>query len=225
MGTSKGYIAPSTPHWSQAKRQLTSYISNQTSDNRRNVARKYANAMSTEGFDKSRVVINFSNFARFASSIRSVGYKHALEEIDRNDILDMNSEDALNELMYCFANDCITIDDKITLDCISATLSILEIKQPEDLKNIETNTLIKVLVCQFAKFKFAQLFDKQIRNKDSLNADKIVLDMQNYIYYTMENSLTTDLLSSINPQNLAEEKIVKEIIEEAFKRMEEFYGE
>ncbi len=225
MGTSKGYIAPSTPHWSQAKRQLTSYISNQTLDNRRNVARKYANAMSTEGFDKSRVVINISNFARFASSIRSVGYKHALEEIDRNDILDMNSEDALNELMYCFANDCITIDDKITLDCISATLSILEIKQPEDLKNIETNTLIKVLVCQFAKFKFAQLFDKQIRNKDSLNADKIVLDMQNYIYYTMENSLTNDLLSSINPQNLAGEKIVKEIIEEAFKRMEEFYGE
>lgn len=225
MGTSKGYIAPSTPHWSQAKRQLTSYISNQTSDNRRNVARKYANAMSTEGFDKNRVVINFSNFARFASSIRSVGYKNALEEIDRNDILDMNSEDALNELMYCFANDCITIDDKITLDCISATLSILEIKQPEDLKNIETNTLIKVLVCQFAKFKFAQLFDKQIRNKDSLDADKIVLDMQNYIYYTMENSLTNDLLSSINPQNLAEEKIVKEIIEEAFKRMEEFYGE
>ena len=225
MGTSKGYIAPSTPHWSQAKRQLTSYISNQTSDNRSNVARKYANAMSTEGFDNSRVVINLSSFAHFASSIRSVGYKHALEEIDRNDIFDMTSEDALNELMYYFANDCITIDDKITLDCISATLSILEIQKPEDLKNIETNTLIKVLVCQFAKFKFAQLFDKQIRNKDTLNANKIVLDMQNYIYYTMENSLTDDMLSSINPQNLADEKIVKEIIEEAFKRMKEFYGE
>ena len=49
--------------------------------------------------------------------------------------------------------------------------------------------------------------------------------MQNYIYYTMENSLTNDMLSSINPQNLADEKIVKEIIEEAFKRMKEFYGE
>ena len=225
MGTSKGYIAPSTPHWSQAKRQLTSYISNQTLDNRRNVARKYANAILTEGFDNSRVVINFSNFAHFASSTRSIGYKYALEEIGRNDILDMNSEDALNELMYFFANDCITIDDKITLDCISETLSILEIKQPEDLKNTETNTLIKVLVCQFAKFKFAQLFDKQIRNKDPINADKIILDMQDYIYYTMENSLTNESLVSINPQNLAEEKIVKEIIEKAFNLMKEFYGE
>lgn len=26
MGTSKGYIAPTTPHWSQAKRAVTSYI-------------------------------------------------------------------------------------------------------------------------------------------------------------------------------------------------------
>lgn len=225
MGTSKGYIAPSTPHWSQAKRQLTSYISNQTSDNRRNVVRKYANAIITEGFDNSRVVINFSNFANFAFSTSSVGYQHALEEIGRNDILNMNSEDALNELMYYFANDCITIDDKITLDCIAETLSILEIKQPEDLKNIETNTLIKVLVCQFAKFKFAQLFDKQIRNKDPINADKIILDMQDYIYYTMENSLTNESLSSINPQNLAEGKIVKEIIEQAFNLMKEFYGE
>ena len=26
MGTSKGYIAPTTPQWSQAKRAVTSYI-------------------------------------------------------------------------------------------------------------------------------------------------------------------------------------------------------
>ena len=32
MGTSKGYIAPTTPHWSQAKRAVTSYINNGDSD-------------------------------------------------------------------------------------------------------------------------------------------------------------------------------------------------
>ena len=225
MGTSKGYIAPSTPHWSQAKRQLTTYIGNQTSDNRRITTRKYAQAMSTEGFNNSSVVTNFSKMASFASTIHQLGYETALQEIGREDLLDMNSEDALNELMYYFANDCITIDDKITLDCISESLLILGIHQPEDLKNTETNKLIKVLICLFAKFKFAQLFDKQIRNKDSVNADKIVLELQDYVYYTMDNALTDEKLLSINPKNLADEKIVKGIIKEAFKLMEEVYGE
>lgn len=225
MGTSKGYIAPSTPHWSQAKRQITTYIGNQSSDNRRNVRRKYAQAMSTEGFNNSPVVINFSKFASFISATRKLGYEAALKEIGREDLLDMNAEDALNELIYYFANDCATIDDKITLDCISEALIILEINQLEDFKSIETNKLIKVLVCQFAKFKFAQLFDKQIRNKDSVNADKIVIELQDYVYYTMDYALTDEKVLSINPKNLADEEIVKGIIEEAFKLMEEFYGE
>ena len=36
MGTSKGYIAPKTPHWSQAKRAVTSYINNGDSGSRAN---------------------------------------------------------------------------------------------------------------------------------------------------------------------------------------------
>lgn len=225
MGTSKGYIAPSTPHWAQVKRQVTTYIGNPSLDNRRNATRKYAHAMSTEGFNNSAVVINFSKFASFATTTQKFSYEAALKEIGREDLLGMDSEDALNELMYYFANECVTIDDKISLDCISETLLILEIHQPEDLKNIETNKLIKVLVCQFAKSKFAQLFDKQIRNKDSIRADKIVSDMQDYVYYAMENSLSDEILSSINPKNLADERIVREIIEKAYKSMEEFYGE
>lgn len=223
MGTSKGYIAPSTPHWAQAKRQITTYIGNPSLDNCRGVAKKYAHAMSEEGLNNSSVVRNFSKFASFAIEIQKSSYEAALKEIGRDDLLDMDAEDALTELMYFFANDCASIDDKITLDCISEVLVVLDIKQPEDLKKIETNKLIKVLICQFAKFKFAQLFDKQIRSKDPINADKRVLDMQKYVYYAMENSLTDEMLSSINPKNLADEAIINVIIEEAYKLMEELW--
>lgn len=56
MGTSKGYIAPKTPHWSQAKRAVTSYINN--SGSRANAAGKFAQAMrhdisSSESFFKA----------------------------------------------------------------------------------------------------------------------------------------------------------------------------
>ena len=40
MGTSKGYIAPTTPHWSQAKRAVTSYINNGDSGARAYAANK-----------------------------------------------------------------------------------------------------------------------------------------------------------------------------------------
>ena len=45
MGTSKGYIAPTTPHWSQAKRAVTSYINNGDSGARAYAANKFVGAM------------------------------------------------------------------------------------------------------------------------------------------------------------------------------------
>ena len=45
MGTSKGYIAPTTPQWSQAKRAVTSYIKNGNMESRAKAASKFASAM------------------------------------------------------------------------------------------------------------------------------------------------------------------------------------
>ena len=42
MGTSKGYIAPKTVHWSQAKRAVTSYIKNGDGDSKAKAASKFA---------------------------------------------------------------------------------------------------------------------------------------------------------------------------------------
>lgn len=50
MGTSKGYIAPSTPHWAQAKRGVSMYINNPSSAVKSAAASKYAKAINTEGY-------------------------------------------------------------------------------------------------------------------------------------------------------------------------------
>ena len=39
MGTSKGYIAPTTLHWSKAKRAVTSFINNRDYDSKAKAAR------------------------------------------------------------------------------------------------------------------------------------------------------------------------------------------
>jgi len=48
MGTSKGYIAPTTPHWSKAKRAVTSFVNNQDYDSKAKAAGRYAAAMKTD---------------------------------------------------------------------------------------------------------------------------------------------------------------------------------
>ena len=42
MGTSKGYIAPSTPNWASAKRGVSDFISHPTESNKQSAAAKYA---------------------------------------------------------------------------------------------------------------------------------------------------------------------------------------
>ena len=59
MGTSKGYIAPTTLHWSKAKRAVTSFINNRDYDSKAKAASKYATAMKTD-MSTGEVGLDFS---------------------------------------------------------------------------------------------------------------------------------------------------------------------
>ena len=85
MGTSKGYIAPSTPYWSRAKRSVTSYLGNPSDNKRNSAASGYAKAMGSAGFSNNRAVHAFSGIASFAAFSGANGYQAALREIGRDD--------------------------------------------------------------------------------------------------------------------------------------------
>ncbi len=219
MGTSKGYIAPSTPAWSQAKRSVSRFLSTPTSHERSHAASKYAQAMNSGSYSTEHVARVFSGVINFSSTSSGRGYASALRNIEREDILNLSPAEALSELVSHFANDGSTIDDKIAIDCISESFDVLNILNPDDLQNIDANRLLKELVCQFAKHKFAQMFDKQIRTKCPIieEANARIADMQEFIYYTMEQQLTAEVLREINPQNLADEAIVQNTINKGFE--------
>lgn len=73
--------------------------------------------------------------------------------------------------------------------------------------------------------KFAQLFDKHIMNK----CDSVVVartrekDIKEYIYYTVKFKLTDDEITEINPRDIANEHIIKDIIKKAFDILEHYY--
>lgn len=226
MGTSKGYIAPSTPNWRQAKRQVSRYLSNPTESGKGNAVAKYARAMGANSYNMSQVTKAFTGIISFASASAAKGYTAALREIGREDILSLEPPEALDVLISHFTNDGSTIDDQISLNSISESFQVLEVIQLEDLQKIDIACLLKEMICQFAKLKFAQLFDKQIRNKCPVieEANRRMEDIQDYIYYTMKQRLTDDILRKINPRNLVNEEIIQNTLEESFHFMENFYG-
>ena len=224
MGTSKGYITPTTPKWSNAKRGVTAFTGNPSLLNKKEASSRFAKAIKADDKTIPNTSVVFSNIASFVSTSKTKGLKQALEEYDKSYINDLSPEEALNELInsFCEGN---TIDDVLANNCISEALDVLEIDSLDDLSTIDINELIKELTCQFATQKFAQSFDKHIREKcDSIIvANERLKDIQDYIYYTLKNSLTTDKLDLINPHNLASEQIIIDIINEAFSILENYY--
>lgn len=227
MGTSKGYIAPSTPSWSKVKRNVSIYVGNPSTTNQAKVASSFANSMNTNGLSTERVSKVFSGFLSFVTTSEISGISQALQEIGCEDILSLSPEVALDELLSYFADNGSTIDDLIALDCLSSALIIFHIDTLDDIKNVDISQVLKELVCQFGSRKFAQMFDKQIRNKrpNVVEANTIINEMQKYIYYTLESRITDKVLSSLNPHNLTNEAIVQSTLQEGFKLMIECYGE
>lgn len=226
MGTSKGYIAPSTPQWARAKRGVTSYIGNPSDTSIKQAVTDYAKAVSSDNNITENIADIFSQVIGFILSSNSEhGFNGAIKEIHREDILKLDSAEALTELTYHFAHNGNTIDDAIALDCISNTFEVLEILDITDIEKISAKEFLKELVCQFAKLKFAQLFDKQIRNKcNSIQiANARIADVQDYIYETLKLKFDKkpELISAVNPKKLSEFSIVKELVTTGLKLLEE----
>lgn len=225
MGTSKGYIAPSTPQWAKAKRGVSYYVGSPSDSSIKQAVTDYAKALSLESNITESVADIFSQIFGFVLSSNSEhGFSGALREINREDLLNLNSADALTELTYHFAHNGNTIDDAIALDCISNTFDILEIKDITDMEHINVKDIVKELVCQFAKLKFAQMFDKQIRNKcnNTSVSNARIAEVQDYIYETLKFKFDNNpsLISAVNPKKLSEFSIVKEIITNSLRLLE-----
>ena len=226
MGTSKGYISPSTPKWATAKRGISSFVSYPTDTNKKDVAAKYAKAIREDSSIYERASSVFSSFSAFISSSNHNGVSQALNDIGKGDINDLPPEEAFTELINTFSEGS-TIDDIVANNCIADALIVLGIESFDDFPKIDYNDFIKELVCQFAKQKFAQMFDKHINSK----CENIVIartrqnELQEYIYYTIKYQLTDEIVAEINPRHLANEQVIKDVLDKAFDILEHYYDE
>ena len=219
MGTSKGYIAPTTPHWSQAKRAVTSYINSGDGESRAKAASKYASAMHHDLATSEQFTKAAGSILSFAQAVSHGGINNALHEFNRNDLIGKSSDEIYNELIQDFTNYGNTTEDYLSAEAIRAALKGLNITDLGDLKDVASDVLLKEMLIEYIKFSFAFRYEEKIRMKR--NPEK----MNTYIYNELHNSLKLEDIKTMDFGHLQASEVVKRSLEDAYQVFELFYGE
>lgn len=226
MGTSKGYIAPTTPHWSQAKRAVTSYINSGDGNSRSIAASKFADAMRHEISSSGNFIRASGSVIAFANAVSRGGLNQALRDFGREDLIGKNSETIFYELLQDFTNYGSTIEDYLSAEAISSALKELQVTDMDQLKDISCEQLLTEMLVEYIKYSFAFRYEEKIRIKKSpAETEKLLKEMNQYISNKIHNKLDVKDLQSIDFTQLKTSEFVENALIDAYKVFELFYGE
>lgn len=226
MGTSKGYIAPKTPHWSQAKRAVTSYINNGDSGSRAIAASKFAEAMKHDMSSSESFIKASGNFIAFTNAVSRNGLNQALHDFGRDDLIGKTAEMVINELLQDFTNYGSTTEDYLSAEAISSALKELQVTDMEQLKDISCEKILTEILIEYIKLSFAFRYEEKIRMKKSPSeTDKLLKKMNQYISNELHEKLDIRDLKSVDFARLETSKLVENALNDAYQVFELFYGE
>lgn len=226
MGTSKGYIAPKTAHWSQTKRAVTSYIENGDSNSRANAISKFASAMKQDIESSGRFVKASSNIISFVNAVSRDGVNQALRDFGRTDLIGKNAEEVFSELINDFTHAGSTTEDYLSAEAISSAIKQLQIVDMEQLKDISCEILLKEMLTEYIKFSFAFRYEEKIRMKRSpAETKKLLQEMDKHISSEIHNKLDMSELKTVDFNHLNTSEVVEKYLLEAYEVFELFYGE
>lgn len=226
MGTSKGYITPTTIHWSQAKRAVNSYAKNGDGNSRANAASKFATAMKRDIASSVSFTRAAGNILAFANTVSQGGIDNALKEFNKDDLIGKSSEEIFNELIQEFTNYGSTSEDYLSAEAIASALKELNISDMEQLKDIDAYILLKEMLIEYVKFSFAFRYEEQICMKRSPDeTDKLLFEMNKYISNELHNRLELKDIQSVDFSKIHNSGIVDQALKEAYQVFEMFYEE
>ena len=138
MGTSKGYIPPAKPEWSNAKRAVSGFLRNRDSDSRADAIQKFGEAMnSSAAVGSTSFASAAGNIMAFARDISKYGLEHGLANLGRSDLIGKSSDEILQELLYQFTNDSSSLEDSLAADSLSQALENLRVDSVEQLGSVD----------------------------------------------------------------------------------------
>ncbi len=226
MGTSKGYIAPTTVHWSQAKRAVTTYVKNGDGESRANAASKYATAMNNDIESSANFLKAAGNILAFANAISSSSVNDALVDFNRSDLVGKSSSEIYNELIEGITNYGNTIEDYLSAEAIRSALKTLNITDIEQMKDVDSVILLKEMLIEYIKFSFAFRYEEKIRMKRNPDeTDRLLTEMNKYISNELHNKLKLEDIKMIDFTKMQASNIVESSLRDAYQIFEMFYEE
>ena len=226
MGTSKGYIAPTTTHWTDAKRAVTGFVAERDAGKRKKAAGQFSVALQQDIELSAPFVSAVSELFRFLDDATESGLDHALRDINRNDLLNKSSDEIFEELISEFTNSGSTIEDSLAADAISGALKNLEIDEVSDLESIPSEELLIEILCEYIKYSFSFRFSERIsKNRTPAETAEIITDMWGYISNTIHEGFDKKPLQYVDFKHLGESDFVKNALIDALKMFEDFYEE
>ena len=226
MGTSKGYIAPTTVPWSQAKRAVTGYINNGDSDSRANAAGKFASAMNHDIASSSAFSQAVGNILSFSQAVSRGGIENALRDYGRDDLIGKSSEEVFESLIHEFTNNGSTTEDYLAAEAISLALKELDIHDMEQIKDVSPDVMLKEMIIEYTQLSFAFRYEEKISMKRTpAETDKLIKEMNKYISNKLHSELDLASLKSVDFSRMNSSEIVTNTLLDAYHVFELFYEE
>lgn len=221
MGTSKGYISPTRPEWSKAKRAVTTYSKNQDSISRAKAVSAYAEAVRTSRENRTGPSSSFASAAGnvlfFVTGISNNGVNETLHQFGRDDLIGKPPEMILNEMINQFTNNGSTVEDSLALAALSFALTELDIESTQDLVNMDLDKFLLEVIIAFINHVFDFNFCERIsKGRSPEETQKILLDVHGYIDGTLRNTLTPVSIGTIDLSNMNKSSIVSSMLNDAF---------
>lgn len=227
MGTSKGYIAPTVPEWSNAKRAVSSYLRNRDSESKAVAVQEYAKAMNaSSGAINSSFSSAAGNILGFARSINQNGLDNTLSTFGRDDLIGKEPGYVLSELLDQFTNNEATIEDSMAADALSQAFNNLDIVSIDDLGTADLDALLREMVTEFININFDLRFDEKIgHGRTPAEKSSILKEVHNYISDTIHDMLSKQEINKMDFANMITSNIVQRVLKEALDICANFYGE
>lgn len=226
MGTSKGYIPPTTLYWKESKRAVTSYIRCLDSESREKAIRKFAEAMKSDIAASSEFVTAAGRVVAFANLVASDGVDNALHYYGRDDLIGKSSSKIYSALLQEFTNHGSTTEGYLSYVSISSALEALEINDLEQIEDLNPDILLKEIIIEYVKNSFAFRYEEKILERKTPDETyKILSEINEYISNELHTKLAIDDIMTVDFARMDSADIVKKSLENAYRVFMIFYGD
>ena len=226
MGTSKGYIPPTTIHWTQAKRAVTSYLNDRDFASMEKAAHKYTLAMKNDIITSSPFISAVGKVLSFSSSAKNGGLNNALHDIGREDLIEKNADDVFDILLNEFTNYGSSTEDVLAAQAIGGALNILGIEDLTELSKLSTEEFMIEVLSEYLKYSFGFRYSEKIsKGRTPAEAADILANMEQYISNKIHTNLDKNKLKIVDFQNLSIDRYVENALKDALDVFSDFYEE